>query len=469
VKFLLEHAAAGLFLDPGLGKTAITLAAIKVLRNQGLCNGVLVLAPLRPAYAVWPGELEEWLEFNGLSYTVLHGERKDYAAAKRYDVYIMNYEGLDWLLKAGHLQAWLRKHWVDTLVIDELSKFKHSETKRYNLLKPWLKKFARRWGLTGSPASNGLLNLFGQVFCLDLGRSFGQFITHFRAAFFTPVDDNGYVWAPKEGAEEYIYERLKPLVLRMAAEDYVTMPQLIAQVMKFELPPKARAHYDELEAELLTLVEQDAILAVNKGVANGKCRQIASGAVYPADIDPETGAPRDKRNRRAAHIHDVKLDMLEDLIDELQGQPLLVAYGYGHDLERILARIGKDTPYIGGGVSAKRGKELEDLWNAGQLPILLAHPQSMGHGLNLQKGGAHHICWFTLTYNFEDFDQFNRRLRRSGNTSDRVFMYVFMGRDTVEEDVWSALHAKRRTQQALFDALKQRAKARLPVFAGWDG
>lgn len=469
VKFLLEHGAAALFLDPGLGKTSVTLAAIKILLKEGVMRGALIVAPLRPARTTWPKEVAKWADFGALDLVVLHGPDKDRLVREKHDIYVINYEGLAWLfntIKMGKLnkpmltdagKALLKN--VDTLVWDELSKMKHPGTLRYKLVKPWLKEFSRRWGLTGSPASNGLLDLFGQCYVLDEGHALGQYITHYKAAYFLPTDRTGYTWRLKEGAEETIRERLRPLALRMDADDYLALPKQLDHIIKFDLPPAVRKQYEELEVELLTQVGEHMIMAANAGSANSKCRQVCSGAIYLPSVDPVTGAVSSGGGtaRKWALLHDDKLDELGLLIDELQGQQLLVAYDFNHDLTRLLKRF-PGTPYIGGGVSGQRGEELEAAWNRGELPVLFGHPASIGHGLNLQESHAHHIAWFTLTWDFELYDQFNRRLRRQGNSSTHLHVYHFIARDTVDESVMYALRHKHRTQKVLLDALKTRKR-----------
>lgn len=477
VKFLLNHFSAGLLLDPGLGKTSITAAAVKVLKAEGTLIGALVVAPLRPAVSTWPNEFDKWADFEGLDLCVLHSEYRrpdgtkvDFSTACRehHDVYVINYEGLSKLFTRRRVgKVWkyeltddgkaLMKN-VNALIWDELTKMKNSDSLRYKLVKPWLKKFLIKWGLTGGAAYNGYLDLFGECYVLDEGRTLGQFITHYRAQYFLPLDQQGYTWRLKEGAEAAIIQRLKPLVLRMDADDYLTLPQELPHVMKFDLPATVRDRYREMEDELLTQVDDELIVAVNGGSANGKCRQIASGAIYLQDMDPLTGAPR-KRAAKGdwALLHDEKLDLLAELYEELNGQQLMVAYEFQHDLERLLKRF-PNTPYIGGGVSVKRGKEIEAAWNAGEIDLMFVQPASVGHGMNFQESNAHHIAWFTLTWDFEVFDQLNRRLRRQGNKSDYLHLYFLMARDTVEESVYYALRRKYRTQKQLLDALKSRKR-----------
>lgn len=469
VKFLLTHGAAALFLDPGLGKTGITYAALKILLKEGVSRGAVVFAPLRPALTTWPQEAAKWADFNGLSVAVLHGKDKEELVRQKHDVYVVNYEAISWLFTRTKVNKVWKYHLtdagkalmanVDTVVFDELSKMKHSNTLRYTLIRPWLGKFQRRWGLTGSPASNGLLDLFGQCYVLDLGNALGAYVTHYRAQYFDPVDRMGYTWRVRAGCEELIYKRLRPLALRMEATDYLDLPQRMDHVIKFDLPPAVRKQYKELEDDLLTNVRDDLIVAANAGSANSKCRQLCSGALYLPNVDPITGVSKvgSGKDRRWAELHTEKLDALKDLVEELQGHQLLVAYYFNHDLERLL-KVFPKTPYIGGGVSAKRGQELETAWNRGELPLLFGHPDSIGHGLNLQGSNAHHIAHFTLTWDFETYDQYNKRLLRQGNKAEYLHVYHFVARDSVEESVMYALRKKRRTQKDLLDALKSRKR-----------
>lgn len=467
VKFLLEHAAGALFLDPGLGKTSITLATIKMLKQKKVLDKVLLIAPLRVCYSVWPKEVDKWSDFNGIKVVVLHGLNKDELLKVEADVYVINPEGLEWLLRVKKTKTPTGKTKVDvdlrrwkalgfdTLVVDELSKFKHTNTNRFKAIKLVLNTFRRRWGLTGSPASNGLLDLFGQCFILDQGRTLGPYISHYRMKYFVPSHD-GFSWNIREGAEQEIYERLNPLALRMAADDYLDMPTLIENNIRVDLPEPVRVVYDQLEDDLIAKLNDKVVVASNAAAASMKCRQVANGGIY---IDPEVESlvKLPKSKREWVNLHTEKVDALADLIEELQGSPILVAYDFEHDLDRLRERLGQDVPYIGGGVSAKRSAELEKAWNAGHLPVLLGHPQAMAHGLNLQEVG-HHVCWHSLTWDFELYDQFIRRVLRQGNKSKKVFVHHIMARGTVDEVVLAAVKSKRKGQNALFDALKKLRK-----------
>lgn len=464
VKFLLEHAASALFLEPGLGKTSVTLAAIKLLKQKKLLDKVLLIAPLRVCYSVWPKEVDKWTDFRGLKVSVLHGAKKDAALKTEADIYVVNPEGLDWLLQAKKTKTVAGKTKVeinlarfkalgfDTLVVDELSKFKHTNTNRFKSLRQVLHTFQRRWGLTGSPAANGLMDLFGQCYVLDQGRTLGQYISHYRMKYFVPGYD-GFSWDLRKGAEQEIYERLRPLVLRMAAKDYLDMPTLIENNIRVDLPASVAKIYNQLEDDLIAKLDSRIIVASTAAAASIKCRQVASGGIY-LDAETEALVKLPKSQREWVNLHTEKVDALADLIDELQGSPLLVAYEFIHDLDRLHKKLGVDVPYIGGGVTAKRSAELAGLWNAGKLPVLLGHPQAIAHGLNLQEIG-NHVCWHSLTWDYELYDQFIRRVLRQGNKSKNVFCHHIIARGTIDEVVLAAVKSKRSGQNALFDALRK--------------
>lgn len=434
---LLSQAAGGLFLDPGLGKTSTVLATFKILKQKKLANKMLIVAPLRPMYKVWPDEIKKWVDFQDLKYAILHGDVKNHNLECDVDVYLINPEGITWLFGRPDRPEF------DVLVIDESTKFKNSTTQRFKSLKPFLPTFKRRWILTGTPVPNGLEDLFGQIYILDLGRSLGRYITHFRTNYFERVGFSVYDWRPRHGAFQEVVERISPLVLQLSAEEYLQMPEIVNSDLMVHLPSTAMTLYREVEDDFITELEGGKLVAANAAVAGIKCRQIANGAVY-AELEVDTGKPY-------SVIHDEKLDALEDLVEELGGAPLLLLYEFDHDRERILERF-PNTPTLGRGISGKKLDGVIDRFNAGSLPILLGHPASMGHGLNLQ-GSCHHICWFGITWNLEYYDQAIARVYRQGQKSDRVFVYHIIAKDTYDEKVVKALTAKDRTQQGLLKML----------------
>lgn len=442
IQFVVERSEAGLFLDPGLGKTSIMLAALKILRRVDFVKTMLVVAPLRPCYGVWPKEVKKWSDFENLSVGVLHGAQKEKVLREKHQIYVINSEGLQWL--SGKLRG--ESFPFDILVVDESSKFKAVNTQRFKTLKQLLPKFKRRYILTGTPAPNSLMDLFGQVLIMDLGKTFGPYVTKFREEYFHRTGFGGYTWTLKPDGMQAIHDRLAPKVLRMSAEDYLELPELIIEDIVVELPPKVMLMYKQLENELRLDFLEGRVSAVNSAVASMKCRQIANGGIYLDGVADDAG------NRAWKHLHDAKIDAVEDLIEELAGQPALIAYEFKHDLERLLKLLGKDTPYIGGGVSGAQSDKHVDAWNRGELKALLGHPQSMAHGLNMQQKGRA-IIWAALPWSLELYDQFIRRVWRQGQ-KERVFVYRIIAKGTVDEAIVKALSSKDRSQQALFNALK---------------
>lgn len=463
VKFLLNHGAAALFLDPGLGKTSITLEAFRLMKKAKVARKMLVIAPLRVCHQVWPAEIKEWEQFSDLRIEVLHGPRKDEALARDADIYVINPEGLEWLIFGSGKgnRSFDRRRWnkleFDTLVIDELTKFKNPRGSRFKALKIVLDTFRRRWGLTGTPAPNGLMDLFGQCFVLDGGNALGRFITHYRMKYFTPLDRNGWKWALQPDGAERIYERLKPLALRMSAEDYLELPEIVPIKRFVYLPPKVQKLYDDMEDELLAMYDNQLITSGNGGAMSTKCRQICNGALY---VDDDIAAKVKGKKRTVLELHDEKLDCLEELIDELNGEQLLIGYEFNHDLARLRKRF-PDMRYIGAGVSPAEGKKLEEAWNAGEIRILAGQPASMGHGGNFQKSHAAHLCWFGQFWDYELYDQFIKRVRRQGNKSKRFFVHHILAKDTLDEVVYYDKIRKARGQDNLFEALAETRRRRL--------
>jgi len=314
-------------------------------------------------------------------------------------------------------------------------------------LKKYFKTFKRRYGLTGSPGANGCMDLFGVCYVVDSGAALGEFITHFREEFFTS-DFMGYNWELKPGADQEIFKKIAPISIRIDAADYLTLPQLVTRDLEVDLPEKAMTVYRDMEKEFIARVAGGEITAANAAAASSKCRQIVGGAVLHDPI------PGSCELRKIEIIHKAKLDVLSDLVDELRGEPLLVAYNYVHEVEMIRGALGKETPYIGGGVGGTEGQKIIDRWKTGSLPVLLVNPTSAAHGLNLQ-GSMQHLCWFTQTWDLEIYQQMIARILRQGSTADRVFVYHILARRTL--DVWRilpALEKKAGLQQALFEAVK---------------
>lgn len=440
----------GLFLDPGLGKTAITLSAYMALRDRFEAMQMLVVAPLRVAYGVWPQEAQKWAPFQGLRVHLLHGDglNTDALRSKDIDIHVINPEGLKFLCEhARHIRL------PDMLAVDESTKFKHPTSDRSKRLRSIQRLFDRRYILTGTPAPNGLIDLHGQMHILDFGSTLGTRKKDYLSDHFIPTETiSGIKWFPKRGATQEIYRKLSPWVVRLDARDHLELPELINTTIEVDLPERARRIYDELRAEMVIQLEEGDVVAANPGVLTGKCRQIANGSVYYT----EDGDYAVRPTRRAAKIHDAKAGALADLVEELSGQPLLVAYEHEHELRTIretLKPLVGEVPYIGGGVSGKQGARIEQSWNAGRLPVLCLHPKSAAHGLNLQTGGAK-LAWYCIPWDLEEYDQLVRRVWRQGQT-ETTFVYHIVARGTVDQLVMRALAQKSRTQAELLNLLRE--------------
>lgn len=343
------------------------------------------------------------------------------------------------------------RYFAGGVLVHNCSRVKHTNTSTYKMLRQVAPTFARRWGLTGSPASNGLHDLFGQITMIDGGRSFGQYITHYRNQYFLP-HPSGFGWKIREGADKEIYTRIRPVALRLDASDYVSMPLLVNRKLEFDLPADVRKLYTQVEDEMYAEIDAGKVVAANAAAVSSKCRQIVDGGVY-LENEPDS----DDDRRRWKNLHEERVEILSDLIAELQGEPILVAYEFKHSLDRLLLRFGKNVPYLGGGVSTKRAAEIEHEWNQGTIPLLLANPRAAGHGLNLQGAGAQ-ICWHSLSFDLELYQQFIARVHRQGQKAKRVFVHHIIAKKTIDETIYWALQAKDKTQTALLDALKQRRR-----------
>lgn len=435
--FILEHPVSAVFLDMGLGKSVITLTAIfDLCLDSFLIRKVLVIAPLRVARDTWPAEIKKWDHLHGLTYAVAVGTEAERKAAllRRASVYIINRENVQWLVEESGLPFD-----YDMVVVDELSSFKSWQAKRFRSLLKVRPSVKRIVGLTGTPSSNGLMDLWAEFRVLDLGKRLGRYITHYRNQFFTPDKRNGQVvfsYKPLPGAEERIYEAISDITISMKAVDHLKMPECVINEVKVALSEKEREAYDSMKADLVISIGDEEIDAGNAAALANKLSQMANGAVYG-----EGG--------RFFAIHDRKLDALEDLIEAANGKPVLVAYWFKHDLERIRQRLHKlHIPFsmLDDSVSIER-------WNRGELPVALIHPASAGHGLNLQAGGST-LIWFGLTWSLELYQQTNARLWRQGQTSDTVVIHHIVSEDTIDERIMSALRKKEKTQSALIEAVK---------------
>lgn len=452
VEWLVSHKSAVLFLDMGLGKTTTTLSSLAALRSAGVAQKALIVAPKRVCQEVWTtkpgGEIGKWDQFCDTRVALLHGKDKGKAVNADADLYVINPDGLAWLIESGGMQSLLDRG-VSALVVDELSQFKHTSTRRYKLLKPWLKRFAWRWGLTGSPAANGLEDLFGQIYTIDLGASLGQYVTHFRVKYFDQVPQQFGARrfsksVPRPDTEARIYEAIKGVALSMRAIDHLDMPEYVEVDVHVTLPPAARRIYDELEKEFIASIGDGVVTASNAAVVGGKCRQVASGSLY---MDAEVGC-----DRSTAVIHTEKSDALAEIVEAAQGQPVLVAYEFDHDLEAIRRSVG-DVPAINGHTTDRRLGEIVAAWNRGEIPVLCGHPAAMGHGLNLQGAGSH-VCWYSLTWNLDLYMQTVARIWRQGQKAKRVIVSRILASNTLDVRVARVIRSKRTTQDSLMQALR---------------
>lgn len=434
VKFLINRPAAGLFLDPGFAKTAILLHAFEVRRLAGKAKKLLVVAKLRICELTWPDEIIKWNL--GMSVCLLHGPKKQELLEKgEHEVYLINYEGLEWLSKqpAKYLKQF------EMFCADESSKLKNTNTQRFKAIRRLLPNFKYRHILTGSPIPQSLMDLYGQIFALDMGATFTPYITHFRNEYFYPGGFMNYEWFPKSDSEERIFKKLEPLVLRLPP-DLIKLPPISIINREVELPPKARAKYDSMEKEFIIQWDKGAVTAANAAVAAGKLRQVAGGAVYD-----EHGV--------AHMVHTEKIDALEELRDELGNrEPMFVAYEYEHELVRLQRRFPDGETFAG--LNKAKAIDLRDRFNVGKVPMLFGQPQSVAHGLNLQAT-ARIIVWMTLTWNLEDYEQFIQRIWRQGQKK-HVHVYRIMARNTVDQLVMKALDTKDKRQQRLLMALEEK-------------
>jgi len=429
--FIDENHVSCLLLDMGLGKTAITLTALNdLLFDSFETHRVLVIAPLRVARDIWPDELGKWEHLSDLRFSVAVGTEAERQAALRVkaDIYIINRENVHWLIEDSGIPFDF-----DTLVVDELSSFKNHQSKRFRSLMKVRPKVSRIVGLTGTPTSNGLMDLWAEFRLLDMGKRLGRFIGKFRADYFVPDKRNGQVifsYKPLPNTETEIYRRIADITISMKSTDHIQMPELVTAEYPVRLSDKERARYDALRQDLVLKLSGEEVTAANAAALSGKLCQIANGAVYGDDGEVH-------------HIHDRKLEALEDLVEAATGKPVLVAYWFRHDLERIKKRF--PVVKLDSANSIKQ-------WNLGEIPVAVIHPASAGHGLNLQAGGST-LIWFGLTWSLELYQQTNARLWRQGQ-KDTVVIHHIIAKGTVDEQVMTALQRKDATQTALIQAVK---------------
>ena len=454
LKFMLENGQCGLLLDPGMGKTSVTLAAMKLLLRRKCVRRVLVVAPLRPVYDVWPREICDWEDFHSLGLAILHGDKKDRilrTLGPEHKIVLINPEGFQWLTSSKDKIKALD---ADALIVDESSKFKESTTVRFKALRKVIHLFPRRHILTGSPRPKNYLDLFGQVFIMDRGATLGQYVSHFRNQYFYPTGYLGYDWAPLPGTAEKLSQLIAPMVLRLDAADYLKLPQIPKDALHaVDLPLAVQREYDAVEESLMSTIF-DAPMT-HAAAARTKCCQMANGAVY-LDMPAEDNF---RGTRPVKFLHTAKVDALQDLVDELQGEPLLVSIGFHHDVQAIRRALG-DVPCINAYTTRTQAAKYIDDWNAGKLSVLLGHPGSMGHGLNMQGCNCRHVAFFDIPDNYDYYDQFFRRVWRQGNKSQFVMRHHFVARNTVDVAKMKNMKDKGNGQASFLKAMKEYAQER---------
>lgn len=440
VNHIIDNEYCALFLDMGLGKTVTTLTAIKELLDNCIISNALVIAPKKVTQVTWSDEIKNWKHLQGLTISVIDGtakQRREAMAAKA-DIYAVSRDNIVWLvLECGGV-----KLPYDMVVIDELSSFKNHASKRFRAMRKVRKFIPRVVGLTGTPAPNGLIDLFAQMYLIDEGQRLGKTVTAYRDRFFRPGKRNGdivYTYelkAPQNETEQQISDLISDITISMTAEDYLKMPDKIMLYDYVDLAPKVLALYRDFENEqILELINSDEpISAASAAALSNKLQQFANGAIYDAE-------------RNVKDIHNEKLDKLEELVEAANGEPVLIAYSYKHDLERIMQKLKAYKP-----VKLEKPEHIAD-WNAGRIPVLVMHPASAGHGLNLQKGG-HNIVWFGNTWSLELYQQFNARLYRQGQGKP-VTIHHIVTRGTIDEKIIKALEGKKQTQDGLMESIKE--------------
>lgn len=435
---IIELPACGLFLEMGLGKTVSTLTAIdELIYDRFDVSKVLVIAPKRVADDTWTSEARKWDHLQHLTFSKVLGTvaQREAALAADADIYLINRENVVWLVEK------LRKRWpFDMVVVDELSSFKSNQAKRFKSLRTVRPSVNRFVGLTGTPAPNGLMDLWPEVYLLDRGERLGKTITGYRERYFYPGKRNGFTvftWEPKEGAEEAIHEKISDICISMKAEDYLQLPEQIMNDIRIRLDPQEMQKYRELEREKLMELDGQEITALSAATVWGKLLQLANGAVYNDD-------------KTVTVLHQKKLDALEEILEAAGGHPVLVFYNFRHDYDRLMYRFKNMNPR-----TIQTSDDIRD-WNAGKISLMLAQPASMGHGLNIQAGG-HIIVWFGLNPSLELYQQANARLHRQGQ-KEAVIIHRLIVEETVDEDVVKKLETKDERQESLMEAVKARIR-----------
>ena len=461
VNHIIEHPFAALHLDPGLGKTVATLTAVERLLNDFYTiRGVLVIAPLRVIQSVWKQEAQKWDHTRNLKFSYITGDpgSRIRGLCAKADIYLINYENLVWMqtelehrfLSRGKYPPW------DMIVFDESTKIKGTRTrqgvKRGTAALKLIQYCPRRVALTGSPAPNGMLDLFGQYLCLDSGERLGTNFSAFRSTYFYQSDYQGYAWSAFEQSKEQITRKLADITVDLRAEDYITMPDLIENDIVLNFTPQLQDQYDRIEREMLIELESGHDVEIfNRASLVNRCLQFAGGGVY---LNP--GSPDYEK------IHDIKLDALSDLVEELAGQPTLILYQYQHEAKRI-QKLFPDSLWISSKTSASDFNQAIMDWNSGKLNKIIAHPASMGHGVDRLQTSCHNIIWYGLNWSYELYYQSNSRISRQGQRSPTVMVHRLMMDSTVDSLVSAALQLKRSTEIEVRDLIRKYGEEKLRI------
>lgn len=471
MKMMVQEGGSRIFLRPGQGKTAAVLKAFQVLKRLGMVDCLLVLAPLRVVTTSWPQQIGYWADFEDMTHALIHGgqEARRRAMSEDVDVYLMNVEGLlgtEWKplnLNEGRINPitgkkmkpnfipneyaveWLSDRRV-MLVVDESTKFKNGQSFRFQSLKLYLPYISRRVILTGTPRPGKLEDLFSQCYITDLGQDLGRFITHFRMRYMQR-DEDGFGYSEIPGAAERVAAKIAPTTVQIETEEVVP-----TEVTNFWLPmsPEVRAQYNELKKEFLLSIQGKLVMAPNSGVLYGKLRQMAQGAVF----DTPDYKPRGEKTPWI-RVHDMKLDALENLLEELNGEPAFCLYQYSHDYERINERLGYAVPRVGGGVSAAAGAALCRAFAGGGIPLLLGHPQSVAHGVDGLQQACKNVIWFGNDPSWENYYQANLRIVRPGTKADQVNIYHLLMDCSVEKAILAKVTGKRDAEANFLSSLRE--------------
>jgi hypothetical protein len=456
MKLIVMNKGARLFLPPGKGKTSTVLKAFKILKKQDMVDVLLVLAPLRVIMTSWPAQIELWEDFEDLTYTFIHGGKTARLEAmdSNVDIYLMNVEGLlssEWgLTKRGshyimndEALTWLQGKRV-MLALDESTKFKNPKATRWQTLKRYLPYIHRIVIMTGTPKPNSLEDLFGQCYLTDMGQDLGEYITHFRNEFMQLGYDGKL--KPLPGALERIAERIAPTTLQL--EDDEAIPVQVVDLW-VKMPPEAQAIYDKLAEEFLVEIGDSTIMAPTSAALLGKLRQVAQGAIYSGN-----GEFTDELNHYEV-VHEVKLDVLENLLEELNGDPAFLLYQFKHDVARIGGRLGGPIPYIGSGVSASQGAAWCQSFGAGGMPLLAGHPSSVAHGVDGLQNNCRNVIWFGMDWSWENYYQANKRIARDGTKAEYVMVYRILVDCATEHAVLDSVEGKRSSEAQFLAYLRK--------------